>query len=47
MEKHNWPAVMAALQDMLEDSKENEPYATMLHSALEEVIASLPDAAYE
>ncbi len=46
MEKHDWPAVMAALQDWLEDSQKNEPHAEMFHAALEEVIASLPEEAY-
>ena len=46
MSDHDWPKVMAALQDLLEKSLKEEPYATLFHSALEEVIASLPDEAF-
>ena len=47
MSNHDWPAVMAALQDWLDDSQEKEPHAEGFHAALENVIASLPDEAYE
>jgi hypothetical protein len=47
MKKHDWAEVLAALQDLLEQSQEEEPHATAFHGALETVIASLPDEAYE
>lgn len=40
---HDWPAVLAALLDFLA----HEPEAKGFHAALEDVIAGLPDAAYE
>lgn len=46
MEKHDWPAVMAALQDWLETSQKEEPYAKTFHSHLENVIAQLPEEAF-
>ena len=46
MEKHDWPAVMAALTDWLEESMEEEPHAVNFHAQLEEVIAGLPDEAF-
>ena len=46
MEKHDWPAVMAALQDWLENSQKEEPWAETFHNNLENVIASLPDEAF-
>lgn len=47
MSDHKWPEVMAALQDWVEDSRENEPYASALHAALDTVLAAMPDEAYE
>ena len=43
IEDHNWPEVMAALQDWLEASRENAPQAVGFHAALETVISPLPD----
>jgi len=47
MNDHEWPAVMAALQDWLEHSQENEPSAETFHVQLENVIANMPDEAFE
>jgi len=47
MEKHDWPAVMEALEDMKFETEQNEPHAVNLIHALEEVIASMPDEAFQ
>lgn len=47
MKKHNWPAVLAALEDLLEKSREEEPHAVRFHDALDTVINGLPDEAHE
>lgn len=43
---HDWPAVYAALSDLLETSRDEEPEAVVFHTALETVIGGLPDAAF-
>lgn len=47
MEKHNWSAVMAALEELKRDTEENEPHAVNFIAAIDEVIAGLPDEAYK
>lgn len=47
MNNHDWPAVLAALQDLLESSVKEEPHAVNFHAAIETVIAGLPEEANE
>lgn len=44
---HDWPAVLEALQDLLTASRDDEPDAINFHAALQDVIAGLPQAAFE
>ncbi|MFD1914137.1 hypothetical protein [Halodurantibacterium flavum] len=44
---HDWPAVLAALQDLLDHSVREEPGARMFHIALQEVIDGLPEEAFQ
>lgn len=44
--EHDWPAVLAALQDLKDETEKNEPWAVSILAALEEVLASLPEDAF-
>lgn len=46
MEKHDWPAVMAALEELKKNTQENEPHAVNFLAAIEEVISGLPEEAF-
>jgi hypothetical protein len=46
MDDIDWPKMLEDLQSWLDYSKENEPSATNFHASLEDVIASLPEAAF-
>lgn len=43
MQKHDWEAVREALEDLLEDSKRNESWATNFHDAIQAVLDGLPE----
>lgn len=47
MEKYDWPKVMEALQFLLEKTQEEEPHATGFIASLEDVLASMPDEAFQ
>ena len=43
---HDWPAVMRALQDLLEETQRDEHGAVNFIAALEAVIEGLPEEAF-